>query len=173
MFIPVNLQSRAVIAQNLNYTFGVQDKSAFNLFTSGLKHNDEANGFHRNITLTNGGCFALSFSSKFTGGPLCVSPPCHPAIPAQQPGGEKYNKTRCHMRKKGRGLFFTTGLDFEWNAKVRLPLLLSVTRLQINKVSWNAACEERFHPLSGIISGFSIMFAFKCTVITHASRGPK
>lgn len=105
----MNLQLRSVIAQNLNDTFGFQDKSAFNLFPSGLKHNNKANGFHCNLTLTNSGCFALSFSYKFAWGPLCVSPPCHPAIPAQQPGGEKYNKTRCHTRKEGPGFVLYHG----------------------------------------------------------------
>lgn len=85
-FTPVNLHSNVIIVQDLNCMFGVRDQSAFNLFSSGLKRNNEANGFHRNLTLTNSGCFALSFSYELTGGPLCVSPPvssCHSSAAAR------------------------------------------------------------------------------------------
>lgn len=85
MFFPVSLQSSVIIVQDLNCMFGVWDKAAFNLFSSGLKRNNEANGFHCILTLTSSGCFALSFSYKFTRGPLCVSPPvssCHSSAAA-------------------------------------------------------------------------------------------
>lgn len=86
LFIPVNSHSSVIIVQDLNCMFGVRDQSAFNLFSSGLRRNNEPNGFHRNLTLTNSGCFALSFSYEFTGGPLCVSPPvssCHSSAAAR------------------------------------------------------------------------------------------
>lgn len=85
MFFPVSLQSSVIIVQDLNCMFGVWDKTAFSLFSSGLKRNNEANGFHCNLTLTSSGCFALSFSYQFTRGPLCVRPPvsfCHSSAAA-------------------------------------------------------------------------------------------
>lgn len=102
-------------SQNLNDMLGVWDKAVlpWNCSTVAWSAGIWGKWLSLHHNLDRSGCSALSFGHWCTRGPLCASitPPCRPAITAQQAQWQKIIKWNVKS-KRGQRMVFTTGLTF-------------------------------------------------------------